>query len=186
MNDLVKQFEEYGFKLEINEERIVARCDRVAPRARLGFKNEFNYRFRDVERMYEYVSNFIANHLKAKEAKVKRKEETKVRAAALAANVKVGDIFVNSWGWEQTNIDYFQVVAKPTAKTVIVREIALERVEGTEQPHGMACDVRPVPNEFIGEEMKKRIDNYGGFKVNSFSSARPTEANKKHYMSWYA
>jgi hypothetical protein len=185
MNALVKQFEEHGFKLEINEERIVARCDRVAPRARLGFKNEFYYRFPNVERMYEYVNNFLADRLKAQEMKEKRKVEAKVRAAALAANVKVGDIFVDSWGYEQTNVDFYQVVAKPSAKTVVVREIAFERVEGSEQPHGMACDVRPVPNEFIGEEMKKRIDNYGGFKVNSFSSARPTEADKKHYMSWY-
>jgi hypothetical protein len=185
MNALVKQFEKYGFKLEINEERIVARCDRVAPRARLGFKNEFHYRFPNVERMYEYVNNFLADRLKAQEMKEKRKVEAKVRAAALAANVKVGDIFVNSWGWEQTNIDFYQVVAKPSAKTVVVREIAFERVEGSEQPHGMACDVRPVPNEFVGEEMKKRIDNYGGFKV-EYGICRPTEADKAHYMSWYA
>lgn len=183
MNALVEQFEKYGFILEVNEDRIVARCDRVAPRARLGYKNEFNYKFKSVERMYEYISGFIAGHLEAKEMREKRKEEAKVRAAEMSANVKVGDIFVDSWGYEQTQVDFYQVVAKPSAKTVIVREIACETVEGSE---GQMCrDVRAVPNAFIGEEMKKRIDNYGGFKTSSFSCARPTTAEAKHYNSWY-
>jgi hypothetical protein len=183
MTTLVEQFEKHGFILEISEERLVARCDRVAPRARLGYKNEFHYKFQSTERMYEYISGFIAGHLEAKEMREKRKEEAKVRAAEMSAKVKVGDIFVDSWGYEQTNVDFYQVVAKPSPKTVIVREIACETVEGSEGM--MSRDVRAVPNAFIGEEMKKRIDNYGGFKTSSFSCARPTSADRKHYNSWY-
>lgn len=183
MNALVEQFEKYGFILEVSEERLVARCDRVAPRARLGYKNEFRYKFSSVERMYEYVSNFIAKELEYRERVAAEKQARKDRAKELAANVKVGDIFVDSWGYEQTNLDFYQVVAKPSAKTVIVREIACETVEGSE---GQMCrDVRAVPNAFIGKEMKKRIDNYGGFKTSSFSCARPTSADRKHYNSWY-
>jgi hypothetical protein len=33
MNALVEQFQKHGFILEVNEDRIVARCDRVSPRA---------------------------------------------------------------------------------------------------------------------------------------------------------
>lgn len=185
MNALVEQFQKHGFILEVNEDRIVARCDRVAPRARLGYKNEFHYKFSSLERMYEYLSNFIADRLKVKEILAKRKEKESREAEELAAKVAVGDIFVDSWGYEQTNVDFYQVVAKPSPKTVIVREIACETVEDSMVSHGMACDVRPVRDQFIGEEMKKRIDKYGGFKTSSFSCARPTTAEAKHYNSWY-
>lgn len=45
--------------------------------------------------------------------------------------VKVGDIFVFSWGYEQTNINYFQVVALKGTKQVIIREIAYKITETT-------------------------------------------------------
>lgn len=37
-------------------------------------------------------------------------------------NIKIGDIFYNSWGYEQTNIDFYQVVST-TAKTISLRRI---------------------------------------------------------------
>ena len=183
MNDLIAKYEEQNLTLVIDQDRLVARCDRPSPRSSLGFKNEFHYRFKTVERMTEYLENFINDRLATIEYRAKAKEELKVKAAQLANNVKVGDLFVDSWGYEQTQVDIYQVVDKPSAKTVIVREIAKETVEGSE---GMMCrNVRAVPNAFIGGEIKKRIDNYGGFKTSSFSSACPTTAEETHYNSWY-
>lgn len=37
-------------------------------------------------------------------------------------NIKIGDIFYNSWGYEQTNVDFYQVV-KTTPKTITLRKI---------------------------------------------------------------
>jgi hypothetical protein len=37
-------------------------------------------------------------------------------------NIKPGDIFYNSWGYDQTNIDFYQVI-KTTAKTITLRKI---------------------------------------------------------------
>lgn len=37
-------------------------------------------------------------------------------------NIKPGDIFYNSWGYEQTNVDFYQVVST-TAKTITLRAI---------------------------------------------------------------
>ena len=37
-------------------------------------------------------------------------------------DIQAGDIFYNSWGWEQTNIDFFQVIAA-TKKTVRIRKL---------------------------------------------------------------
>ena len=45
--------------------------------------------------------------------------------------VKIGDIFSFSWGYEQTNINYFQVVGLKGTKQVIIKEIAYEVTETT-------------------------------------------------------
>ena len=41
-------------------------------------------------------------------------------------NINISDIFYNSWGWEQTNIDFYQVVAV-TKKTVKIRQVNQHR-----------------------------------------------------------
>ena len=45
----------------------------------------------------------------------------------MAHGVEVGDIFVYEWGYDQTNVNFFQVV-KVSEKTVVVREIESEAV----------------------------------------------------------
>lgn len=45
--------------------------------------------------------------------------------------IKVGDIFSFSWGYEQSNINYFQVVGLKGTKQVIIREIAYKTTETT-------------------------------------------------------
>ena len=184
MNELIAKYAEFGLNLEMNPERLVAQCSKPAPRSRLGVKYLFNYRFRSVERMNEYVAEFIANHAAAIAANEARKAARKSAGAEMAGKVAVGDIFVSSWGWEQTNVDFYQVVEKPSASTVIVREIAAATVEGSEGY--MSRNVRAVPNAFRSAPIKKRIDNYGGFKLSSFQIARPTTADAVHYNSWYA
>lgn len=56
----------------------------------------------------------------------------------------VGDILCCSWGYDQTNIDYYQVVAV-TKASVKIREIAAQRVGG-----GTGYDeVAPVRDRFV-------------------------------------
>lgn len=47
-----------------------------------------------------------------------------------ADGVRVGDIYVVSWGYEQTNVDFYEVVALKGKKTAVVREIAGECIGG--------------------------------------------------------
>lgn len=54
------------------------------------------------------------------------KEEPKKKETANALGVKVGDVFVNSWGWEQTNIDFWQVVELKGKTQIILKAIGHE------------------------------------------------------------
>jgi hypothetical protein len=57
-------------------------------------------------------------------------EQAALRAAAnaLPHNVLIGDIFCCSWGWEQTNVYYYQVIALRGKKTLTVHEISAENI----------------------------------------------------------
>ena len=60
-----------------------------------------------------------AEQIRKEEPKKKQKKAGKKNAFG----VKVGDIFSASWGYEQTNNDFFQVIALVGEKSVRVREV---------------------------------------------------------------
>lgn len=97
---------------------------------------------------------------------------------------KVGDILVSSWGYEQTNVDFYQVVGI-TPKCIKIREIGSNCNET-----GYCCGYTvPVPNTFkinfwFGEEKTARVDKYGSVKIHSSSYAHKWDGQPK-YESWY-
>lgn len=123
--------------------------------------------------------------------------------------VKVGDIFSASWGYEQTNNDFFQVIALVGEKSVRVREVNPPIVR-REPVSGMAEDrvykitgeiLPPSPHSvFIKDQEKgdlKRIKpgyfqdeeeakNNCYFDISSYASAYKCNGEiKKVYESWY-
>ena len=182
MMNLIEKYEARGLQLEIDEARICAKCIRPTKRARLGYKTEFNYRYGSVARMFEHIEQFLAGLERADQWKEERKIARAAQRVAAVETVQEGDIYVASWGWEQTNIDAYQVVAKKGA-TVTLREVALESVDGSE---GFMSDrVVPVKDEFIGDEFKKRITGKY-IKIDDVRHASPAEEGKEFYRSWYA
>lgn len=115
----------------------------------------FHYRFRDEESRAQYIARAVANRTTYLKRKAQRKaDEAKARKLA-AVQVAVGDIFVYSWGWEQTNVSFYEVVEKRGASTVILREIGAERTET-----GRLCgEAVPCPGQFLdpSEPLTKRI-----------------------------
>lgn len=50
-------------------------------------------------------------------------EQPKKKETKNIFGIQVGDVFVNSWGWEQTNIDFWQVVELRGKTQIILRAI---------------------------------------------------------------
>lgn len=84
----------------------------------------------------------------------------------------MGDILRSMWGYEQTNIDYYEVTALIGKHTVEIREVSRQSEE-TQSMQGVCV---PVPGAYIGEPMRKRADESGSVKINSFAWARKVEA----------
>lgn len=121
--------------------------------------------------------------------------------------VKVGDFFSASWGYDQTNNDYFQVVALVGETSVRVREVYPEIIDETAYSHGMAADrvykldrskiLPPAPRSVFIEDQErgdlKRLKSYRQdgthpqFKLASFCDAHYCYGEtEKAYESWYA
>ena len=74
-------------------------------------KPDGNYYYSSLEKLNAGVERFIekiaANIEYKAEAAAKRKEKVK----KMASEVKVGDIYVNSWGYDETHVDFYKVLS---------------------------------------------------------------------------
>ncbi len=98
-------------------------------------------------------------------------------------DVKIGDIFYSSWGYDQTNITYYQVISR-TKSFANLREIEGKTVDGD----GWRGKVIPVKDRFKGETIRRKIcDGYDGtviFKIESYEYARPWDGKPQNYTSY--
>lgn len=95
--------------------------------------------------------------------KFEAEEEKKLRRTQDAQENRdkytVGAILRKSGGYEQTNIDYYQITERSqSGATIVCRPIASRIVRSA---GFMAEIVAPVPGEFIGPAIKKRVTAYG-------------------------
>lgn len=132
-------------------------------------KPTWYYRFKTAEqRQAEVTKTFEWVNAKAER---KAANKTKKTEAMADHGVKVGDIFKSSWGYDQTNIDFYQVMAV-TGKTAIICAIG----QLSEEDGFMSGKCVPAPGKFIGKPSKKLIqkmskDSEAYFRINSFSNA---------------
>jgi hypothetical protein len=69
----------------------------------------------------------------------------------------VDDVLVNTWGYEQTNVDYYQVTALIGKSSVEIRSIAKDSIE----TGSMVGVCTPILGHFLNNPMRKRvIDGY--------------------------
>lgn len=145
----------------------------------------------------------IPAEAKAKTASPKAEKKNKY-------GVQVGDIFSASWGWEQTNVDFFQVIALVGETSVRVREVCPEMIS-EEATCSMAADrTYKLTNELLpparssvfikdqeNGDLKRIKPGYCKdpeeakencyFYLDSFANAHKCHGESvKCYESWYA
>jgi len=108
---------------------------------------------------------------------------------AAVTTPKVGDILVSSWGYDQTNVDFYKVTKlSPSGKSVTVVRI---KSAITEKGSMSGTSVPAVPHEvsdYKGEPMTKRVNlTENGYNVTltNYSGAYLWDG-KPRYTSWYA
>lgn len=129
--------------------------------AKRSIKPVFSFYFKTEKSMLAYVDKWVRGRVESAVAKAERKQKQNQ-----VHSVKVGDVFRDSWGYDQTNIDYYEVV-EVKGQYVVVREIAQQR--DLEEWSGGKCI--PAPGQFIGEPIRKKVLSGNSIKTHSFSWA---------------
>ncbi|SFU33930.1 hypothetical protein SAMN05216339_101417 [Nitrosomonas eutropha] len=135
--------------------------------------------FADDERRETYLAELVKTETEMENCKRARRET--------AHDLSVGDILFSSWGYDQTNVDFYEVVRVPSARSAVVRQI--KQATTASSSGNMAGVTVPNPGEFVptAKESTRRAAGrhclYGGNL--SLTSLQKWDGKPK-YVSWYA
>lgn len=162
--ELIYKHESLGLEIYAKDEpAIVGLCF-----AGRGGKPIWHYRFSSIEQRLKQIEKTFSDLTARAEAKEKYKAEKK----GLIHDVKPGNIFKCSWGYDQTNIDFYQCI-EVKGKMGVFCEIG----QDSEENGFLQGQCVPVPNQFRGKPFRKLIqmtskDSEPFIKINSFSWCR--------------
>lgn len=143
-------------------------------------KPNMNFAYRTVEER----NTAVAKYIEAVGDRVKRDKEYRL-SKLTPTSLTVGDILYTSWGYDQTNVEFYQVLKVIGKRTVEIRQIG--GTKSDYQSHGMACEVSPIKDSFIENApiLKKRVTN-DSININQSATAWKWGDKKSTYCSWYA
>lgn len=141
-------------------------------------KPDWHFRFPNEERREEKIKEWIENQkARAVRAKEGRAEHNS------GHTLKVGDALHASWGYDQTNADFYQIVGVPSKCFVMARKIGYKTV----RTETAATYVVPVKDSFKDDEAKRYKagpDNH--ISINSYMSPGKTGWEEEHYVTHWA
>jgi hypothetical protein len=78
-----------------------------------------------------------------------------------------GDILTSSWGYDQTNVDFYEVVGTTD------KSVKIEKIGSTTLEDNGSCGLSVVPNPKYrsGKVMLKRVSEGGWVRLTSYSGA---------------
>jgi hypothetical protein len=139
------------------------KVDLKAWRGQGGHKPSFYYAFSTRPRAELYANEFVRQEQGRQSRRAAQVAERSSKRAKLKAedHWNVGDTVYTSWGYDQTNIEFFQIV-ELKARSVVVRQV-LENNSDHGQPGGGRT--APRRYEYTGPEILCPLDENGRFSA---------------------
>lgn len=117
------------------------------------------------EKRSRYVTKFFADTIAGEAARKECKDMARNRRNGDGSghdDISVGDVFSASWGYDQTNVNFYQVVGKSGATMLILREVHANSTDAGNCSSG-ECTARL--NEFKGDKLLRKKYNAGSKSV---------------------
>ena len=141
--------------------------------------HDWYHRFVTEKRMREHIADYFRNLEGHKEFM----EERKRQRAGYRHDYQVGDILHGSWGYDQTNNVFVQVVRVVSEKSIAVRPIAHTLTQFTQ---AMAGYVMPIKDKFTGPEYVRQVGSGGSINGEARYVSLSRWNGQPCYESWYA
>lgn len=130
------------------------------------------YRYKDDVAREKSITDYFQRCQSHEASVVERRTERK----AYAHNVQVGDIYSTSWGYDQTNVEFFEVI-EVRGKFAILREIASAvSHERSGADYVVAQSGAYLAPRYEGDERGqpiRRLIGKSGIKIDDVRSASP-------------
>jgi len=184
----IEQISFREFTIEKNYDRYTVRITYPSKRARLGYKTDAYYSFRrtDISASIMQMNLFVDKFMTQKNAEAEAKEVKKAKLTDARKNFtspfEVGQILYNSYGYEQTNVSFYQIT-KIEGKTVTVRQVCQDRTD----TGNMSGKTMPIKDEFCGQEIKKivQIRMWGETLKVYIDGMSEWDGQAKYWSSYY-
>lgn len=147
----------------------------------LGFagkaqKPSFNYTYLSIKSVEKAIKDFFDSRRATAEYKASRRAER-----SKPHTLQVGSILSSSWGYDQTNVDFYQVVGLTGKQTVLLRKIAQNATEDSY----MSGYTVPSPGQFVGNEvLRKRVSADNAVRITNYSYAYPWRGGPMRWSSY--
>ena len=115
--------------------------------------------FGTFEMLKEYANAFIKKAATAQEIEKQRIEAIREETNKLFVS---GALLLCSWGYEQTNVSFFQILERNGSKALIVEVDQSKKLDSSD--YGTTS---PIKNSFKGNPFAVRISNHG-IKLSSY------------------
>ena len=96
-----------------------------------------------------------------------------------------GEIIYNSWGYDQTNIDFYKIIKRKGDFATLQPLEAIEESDGGLTMTGTTIPGNPIPNgKTIRRKVHTRDGQESGIAIQSYGWASLWDGQPKHYSSY--
>lgn len=128
------------------------------------------------------ILEHIQSYETSKEFKAQRLQQRREKSNLAAHGIEVGTILYSSWGYDQTNVNFYMVTKILGSSTVELEEIGKTFVS---EERGVSY-VTADKSWRSRKPMKRRISADGSFRIGSSYSASKWDGKPKYQTSAYA
>ena len=146
----------------------------IAFQGKKSQKPLWNYRFRNEAHRSERIEGTASSRREA----LARKAAERVARNSFKHGLEVGDFLVAAWGYDQTNVDFYEVVGTK-GKSVTLRQVRSRVAKET----GHSEYVEPVAGAFCSEPFNRRPGVYG-VKIDNVSRARKWDGKPRYQTAF--
>ncbi len=143
-----------------------------------SIKPRTHFRYPNIKMRDEFITNTLKQRIYAD---IKVEEQYEAERKKRAAKYLEGAILYSSWGYEQTNIDFF-LITKRKGVSVTLQPIGSKLVESNGYDTGKVMPDRDRP---IGEPINRRISKYGYINADSVRSCQLHDGRPKEYTRYH-
>lgn len=141
---------------------------------------DFNFYFDTLIARESHITEWLLKRTQIIENKAKRMAEHKAQRAASLDKFPVGTVLYSSWGYEQTNIDFYEVIRRVSSYRVELRELQQDRTNTSD----MTGSCTPRKGEYASDHTKTCTINPHGLRINSYAIARHWDGKPKHWTAY--